>query len=280
MPAAPPPIAQGTALKLSRPQAQRQKHRILLIAKEKWGKTSFVSWAPGAGVLMAQGETGLTTLQGANLAPAIPCVVVERWADLLATIDALTVDPQGIKVLGLDVIGGFERLCRRHVCDRDFGGDMTETGFGSYQKGLFATAGEWFLLLQTLDRLQEKQDVVVVLLSHCKTKKTPNPLGADYDRFSSDVDDRIWAATNGWADCILFGTFDLRVTTQKSNRPEELKKGKAVGGKNRIIYTEPGASFDAGNRFNMPPEITMPDNPADMWGVVWEAITASSKEQK
>lgn len=272
-PTAAPPPTHKPAPKLAVPASVFAPPAIVLNAVEGWGKTSFAAFAPDAAILMARGEAGYTTLLGGGRVPAIPAAGIEEWPQLLAMLDDLARDPQGRKTLALDALGGFERLCHEYVCARDFGGEWGEKGFGSFQKGYEVAASEWLLLLQRLDALRQKHHMTVVILSHSKVKPFKNPLGADHDRYISDVHDKTWAPTAKWADCVLFGKFKTDVETKKDNKVESLKKGKGTGGTARIIYTEWRAGFDAKNRYGMPEWIDMPDDPSKTWATVWAAIT-------
>lgn len=273
-PSAPPPpgrtvTAHRVAPKFSTADVAFTPPAIVFNAVEGFGKTSYIAYAPNAAILMARGERGYTTLLGAGRVPKIPHVSIDSWADALAVVDGLADDPQGIKFLGFDALGGFERLCHEYVCNRDFGGDWGEKGFGSFQKGYEVSVTEWLKLLVKLDALRDRHGIAPVMLSHSKVATFKNPDGADFDRYVSDVHQKTWAATAKWADLILFGKF-FTVVQQKDNNV--LKKGKGIGGTDRVVYTERRDAWDAKNRYGLPPEIDMPNDPSQMWQTVWSQI--------
>lgn len=242
--------------------------KIVLGAVEGFGKTSFVAHAEGAVILQCR-ENGYDTLLSAGLAPEIPAPTAVDWPDTLEWLDTIGAQRErlGVKVLGLDAMGGLERYCHEFVCKRDFAGDWGERGFASYQKGYDISVGEWLKLLQKLDHLNQL-GISIVLLAHTKTKTFKNPLGADFDRYVADVHDKTWAATARWADVVLFGNFYTIVDVEK-----KAKKGKGIGGTDRVIYTERRDTWDAKNRFGMTPELWLPagDHKA-AWPTVWEEI--------
>jgi len=276
----PPPVANGKTKTATKPNlpvvgkmdAAFKPPRILLNAVEGFGKTTAGAYSPNPVILMARGETGYETLLGSGLVPSVDAARIEDWPGLLELIPTLDV----FKTVNLDAVGGFERLCHEFICDRDFNGDWGEKGFASYQKGYDVSITEWLKLLVALDRLRDK-GVVVVILSHCKVKTFKNPMGADYDRYVSDVHDKTWGVTAKWADAVLFGNFFTVVETARSSKPEALKKGKGIGGTERVIYTERRDAFDAKNRYGMPEILDIPNEPENVWNTIWGHIT-SGKE--
>ena len=110
----------------------------------------------------------------------------------------------------------------------------------------------------------------VVLLSHSLERRYQNPMGGDFDRFVSDCHEKTWGATKRWADAVLFGNF-FTVLDEASGR------AKGVGGTDRDLYGERRDAFDAKNRYGMPDQLTMPNDPGACWGVIWNAIIKETK---
>ena len=254
--------ANVSSLKLSTRTRQQPVPKIVINAVEGWGKTSTVAHAPGAAILQARDETGYETLQDAGRVPDIPVARVESWLELIGFLrQQVTVEPD-YKILALDAMDGFERLCHEHVCNRDFNGEWGEKGFASYQKGYDRAVTDWLQMLQALDALQDK-GVVIVLLGHVQIRPFKSPDTEDYDRYTTSVHHKTWAVTHKWADAVLFGKFRT-IIDDKGNR------AKAIGGKERVLYTEHRDAWDAKNRLGLPEQIDVPDDPAK----VWETITS------
>ncbi len=274
-PGAAPPMA--TASK-PRPIAVRTPGplcpRMVFYAAEKFGKTTFAAFAPDPVVLMASGEAGYDTLLSAGLVPAVPATIAESWPDTLGLLDGLIADQQGRKAVVLDAIGGFERLCQEHVCASHFDGEWGEQGFAGYGKGLDRTAGEWLQLLQRLEQLHAR-GVVTVLIGHAKVRIFNDPLGPAYDRYQCDAHEKVWASIARWSDCIFFGKFHTIVETGKQGAKKSIaeRKGKAIGGTERVVHTVGCDAFVAGNRYGMPAAIDLPnDDHTAGWRTVWETI--------
>lgn len=261
--------AGAAILELGRLPGKFTPPRIVLYGVEGWGKTSCVAHAEDAAIIMAAGETGYETLLGAGLVPQVDVASATNWTALLATLDKLaTADSVPYKVLALDAIGGIERLCHTHVCNRDFDGDWGEKGFTSYQKGYDVAVTDWLQLLQRLDNLRAC-GVTIVLLGHVQIRSFRNPTGEDFDRYVSAIHHKTWSATHRWADAVLFGQF--RTITAKLGGSSS-KKG--IGGTDRILYCERRDAYDAKNRYGMAAEIDIPADPAQVWDTIWKALTA------
>ena len=269
----PPPktatVDKGPAITLAKATPEWKAPRIVLTAVEGWGKTSCGAYAPAPTILMAEGETGYDTLLGSGLVPQVTTGTITSWQALL---ELLRSDVWAeCKTLVLDAMGGIERACHTYVCNDQFNGDWGERGFASYQKGYDLSALEWSVLLAELDRINA-QGVTILLLSHVKVATHKNPLGADYDRYVSDVHHKTWSATSHWADVVLFGNYYSVVETASGGKPEALKKGKGIGGTERVVYAERRDAFDAKNRYGMEPEIQIPHDPTLIWSTIETAI--------
>ncbi len=250
-------------------KAKSNVPRLLIYAVEKFGKTTIGAFAPNPIIFQVR-DTGYQTLLNSNLAPAVPAPVIDRWEDMMALLDVLAANPQGHKTLVIDGITGAERLCQEYICETMFKGDWSDSGFMSYKKGYDQCVPEWVKFLAKLDRVKDA-GVIVIVLGHARTKEVKNPLGANYDRYEIDSHEKTWGATAKWADAILFGKFHTIVDTAQrdKSKADAEKKGKATGGKERVLFTQPHDAFVAGNRYGMDSEIWLFDTkPEDMWNVI------------
>lgn len=255
-------------------------NRYILHAVEGWGKTSLGSKFPKVVFMQSKGETGLQTLIAAQQIPETPHFPeANSWEEILGAVQVLIDDEHDYKTLCIDTMNGAERLCHEFVCTRDFGGDWGERGFASYQKGPEVSLGEWRLFLAKLDELRLKKNMTVVALCHTKVVAFRNPLGADYDRYQPDVDKRTWSLSAKWSDAILFGNFETAVSAVKENKKTGEQKGKGIGGKQRMLYTERDAAYDAKNRLGLAPEIDMGESSAEAWKNFVDAIKAGRESK-
>lgn len=262
-------VAKAAVPAFNMPSTAPRAQCIVINGVEGWGKTSLASNAPGAVIIQARGETGYQTLVSMGRVPAIPCTTVESWEGLLGLLDQVIADPGTMRTLILDALGGFERLCHEHVCARDFKGDWSDKGFGSFHKGYDVAVTDWLGLLNRLDRIRDK-GIAVMVLSHVHVKSFKNPTGGDFDRYESACHTKTWGVTHKWADAVLFCTF--RTITEKKDG-----KTKGIGGTDRVAFTERRDAFDAKNRHGMPEEIDIPGEPADACRLILSLINPSQK---
>jgi hypothetical protein len=246
--------------------AHQYPDRILLYKPPKWGGTAFASWSEPDGqdivFLMTKGEDGLLTLKKAGLVrPEVRHFprCAQTWPDLLRAVAGLLKQPPPTFVL--DTLNGAETLCHSHVCQTVFGGDWGDKGFGGYQQGYrLHSPPEWERLLNALDMLREAGSRIICLC-HSARKTVKNPHGSDYDASLPALHEETWKVTARRFDVILYGGYEQAVTKAG---PRE-RKGKATGGNHRIIYAQPAAAYEAGGRYNLPPEIDCGETAADAW---------------
>lgn len=252
-------------------------NRYILHAVEGWGKTSFGAQFPKAVFVQTGGETGLETLIEAGRLPETPHFpACQSWDDLLGCIETLRVEDHNYKALVGDTLNGAEALCHRYICDRDFAGVWGNSGFASYNKGYEVSLPEWTRLLVALDQLRAERKMTILWLCHTKVKPFKNPEGADYDRYQPDVHEKTWGLSHKWADCVLFGNFEVTVQTEKA----DAKKGKGTGGSFRLMYTERRAAYDAKNRLGLTGEIEMGNSPQEAFAGFAAAIKAGRGTQE
>lgn len=274
----PPPPSDVSSTKRIEIKPREVVHRapiVALNAVEGFGKTTIGAHAPKPLIAMSDNERGYDTLLAHGLVPQVPAVVMDSFTDTLALVRQLTDDPEGIETLVMDATGGFEYLCRKHVCERDFAGDWGESGFASYGKGTAATAREWRLLTAALEQLRDKRNVGVLLLGHVKIESFKNPTGTDYNRYASDLDKSIYGITAKFCDAVLFGTFYQAVDATRAEAKKNVaeRRGKVVGEAQRVIVTEKRDGFDAKNRYGLPSEIWLDCDAAGMYDAIFSHIT-------
>jgi hypothetical protein len=246
-------------------------NRWVLHAVEGFGKTTLGAHFPKPIFFQSKGETGLETLIDNRRLGDVPHFPEsQEWSELLSGLTALDREAHDFKTVVVDTINGAERMCQEHVCARDFNNNWIE--FGAYGKGPEVALADWRVLLNKLDALRDK-GMGVVLLCHTRVKGFKNPTGADYDRYQPDMGDKAWGLTHKWADVVLFGNFEtLVVGKNNSVVADSSKKGKGMGGKQRVLYTVRDAAYDAKNRLGLPQEIALPDSPAEAWTAFSSAV--------
>lgn len=128
-----------------------------------------------------------------------------------------------------------------------------------YGKGYTQSAERINKFLRDLETNLVDKGINVILTCHAQVSKIelPEEQGA-YDKYElklgSKTKSRTSALVKEWADMILFCNFKTYVETVKSGFG---KKGKATGGKERVMFAQHAAAWDAKNRFGLPAEMPM-----------------------
>jgi len=245
---------------------------VVLMAVEGWGKTSCGAYAPGAGIMMAGNETGYVTLAAGGRVPTIPHVNVTSWSEVLGTIDGLIENTEGIKLLVLDALLGFERACHEHVCQREYKGDWGERGFTAFQRGYEVALDDWLEMLARLDVLNKK-GVGILLLSHARVSPFRNPLGPDIDQYQPDCHAKTWGQTAKWCDAVLCGVFRAVPVDSKAKADD---RTKGIGAAIREVHCERRDGVVAKNRYGMPPVISIPNDPRQIWTTIVGAMKGAT----
>lgn len=236
------------------------------------GKTTLAAYAPDVVFMNDNQEDGITTLKQQGLVPAVPQFpACHSLADILSQLDWLATAEHNHKTLVFDTVGGLERLIHDEVCRREYNGEWGDKGFNSYKAGYEVSLTDVRVVINAFNKIRDDRGMRVILLGHARVSPFKNPEGPDYDRYTPDCHPKTWSLLHKWADMVLFMNY---VTVVQQAKSDPLKKGKAIGGHQRMMYTEHHASYDAKNRHNLVGEIDMGESGADAWANLVEAIKA------
>ena len=166
----------------------------------------------------------------------------------------------------VDSIDALEPLIWAHVCKRDGSHSIEDVGKG-YGKGYVCAAEEWIAYLARLERIWEK-GINVVQIGHSTVRVFNNPDGDNYERYSMRLFEskeiKPGARLRAWSDAVLFLNYETVLLKDKTKKT----KAKETGA--RLIHTEWRATFDAKNRFNLPPTVPLS----------WEDLSAAIADGK
>ena len=209
--------------------------RVLLYGTPGVGKTTTASRAPGAIFLPV--EDGCGALDVARLPQP------RTWADVLASVRALTDEPHDFQTLIIDTLDAAEALCWRRVCDDGKKQSIEDFGYG---KGYTAAVDLWRELLRGLELLQERRGVGLVLIAHSARRNFKNPEGEDYERWTLSLQERAAGLLVGWAHEVLFARWEVLVAQQDGSRAKGVSTGK------RELRTREDGPWTAKNRHGLP----------------------------
>lgn len=248
--------------------------KVVIYGPHGVGKTTFGAQAPNPVIIPA--EVGSEGFDVARLdEPHAP----RSFEDIMEAVRFLQEGQHDFKTAVLDTADAIEQFAYQ-LAIRKFnkggggrGGqtaDNIEEVGGGYKKGYVAAAQEWIRLLAELERLRERRGMHIVLTAHAKVAKFANPKGEDYDRYTLKLHQEAGLGlVQEWAEAVLFATFKTSAT-----KAHKRAKAKGEGGRERVLYTQFDAAFDAKNRYDLPPML-----PLDWAAFAWAVEVNRSPEQ-
>lgn len=244
---------------------------------EGFGKTSIGCYFAKPIFLMSDGETGLETLIDNGLVPDTPHFPpITTWEEKTDALDFLLNGEHSYGTLVLDTQSGFERICHEYICRKNYKGDWSGSGFMSFREGYETSLPEWANFLAELDAIRERRKMAILGLCHVKISPFKNPEGSDYDRYTPAMHDKTWSLTHKWADAVFFGNYHT-VVEDGTRKDGKAKKGKGKGGRERVLYVERTAAFDAKNRNGLTEAIDMGNSGQEAFNNLRDAIKAGKK---
>ncbi len=217
--------------------------KVVVYGPEGIGKSTFAASFPDPLFIDTEGSTGNMDVK------RLP--KPSSWNMLIGEID-FVITQKPCKTLVIDTIDWAEQLCVEHICAKANKTSIEDFSYGSgyiYEKEEFG---------RFLNRLEDviSAGINVVLTAHAQLRKfsQPNEIG-EYDRWElklgKKTGSQISPLVKEWCDTLLFANYKtFAVAIDKDG-----KKFKAQGGKERVMYTEHHACWDAKNRHGLAPEL-------------------------
>ena len=221
--------------------------RIFLAGVEKIGKSTFAAGAPSPIFVAAEDGIRNVLTPAGEPVPAFP--EPETFDEALAALRTLYAEEHPYRTVVVDTLDWVEPLIWAKLFREHGWANIEEPGYG---KGYVVALTEWRHLLQGLDALRAKRGMEVILLAHTQVKVFSNPTGPDYSRYVPALSDRAANIVKAWADSNLFAIHEEFVKEVKGQRT-----GKGVSTGRRVVKTQRTAAWDAGNRWNLPPELPL-----------------------
>jgi hypothetical protein len=213
--------------------------KVVLYGVEGIGKTTLASQFPGA--LILDTENGSRRLNVAR-------VRCSSWPDLMVALREMVVDPAGFQTVVVDSADWAESLCRQWLCEKHGKKSIEDWPYG---KGFTVLAETFDKLLKVCDQIVEA-GLHVVIVAHSKVVRTSPPDQTEgFDRYELDLHKHLAPSIKEWADCVLFLNYRTKLVQGSDGRH------KGLGGKQRLMFAERTAAWDAKNRYGLPEEMPM-----------------------
>jgi hypothetical protein len=208
--------------------------RIVIYGPESTGKTTMAAAMPEP--VFIDTEDGSAHLDVCR-------AEVHSWRDIQSAIDAVQSEKISAKTLVIDTIDWAEKMLAEDICAKAKKAGLEDFGYG---KGYTFLAEGFSKFLRELDNLID-QGITVCVLAHSTVKRFEAPDGAQpYDRYELKLSKQCSPLLKEWCDALLFLNWDTRI------KQTDGIKGKAIGGKERIIHAVHSAAWDAKNRHWLP----------------------------
>jgi hypothetical protein len=213
--------------------------RAVIYGTEGIGKSTLAAQFPAPLILDTEDGTG-----------RIDCarVLCRDALELESAMLDLVGDPQGFKTVVIDSADWWERHLIDHMLRKASKKSIEDFGFGKGYTMLAETASKG---LGLADQLVAK-GLHVVFVAHSIVKRTSPPDETDgYDRYELKLTRQVAPLLREWCDLLLFCNYKTKLVEGSDGRR------KATGGKQRIMYAERSAAWDAKNRYGLPAEMPM-----------------------
>lgn len=213
--------------------------RVILGGVEGIGKTTLASQFPEAIILDT--EDGSNHLDVAR-------VRCDDFAAVESAMHELVRDRQGFRTVVVDSADWAERSLIEQIVRHAGKKSIEDFGFG---KGYTIVAERVAKFLALADQLIDA-GLHVVFVAHVKVQRTSPPDMQDgYDRYELKLTKQTAPLFKEWADAILFCNYKTKIVEGGDGRM------KAIGGRERVIYTSRTAAWDAKNRYGLKDELPM-----------------------
>jgi len=218
---------------------QATASRVVIYGTEGIGKSTLGAQFPKP--LILDTEEGTHHLDVARVA-------CHDWVTLEGAMLELGRDRQGFETVVIDSADWAERHLIDHLLRKSGKRSIEDFGFG---KGYTMLAESFTKLLASADALV-RTGLHVVFVAHSQVKRTSPPDQEEgYDRYELKLTKQTGPLLREWADALLFCNYRLKVVEGADGRM------KARGGKERLIYAERSAAWDAKNRYGLAAELPM-----------------------
>jgi hypothetical protein len=213
--------------------------RAIFSGTEGIGKTTLATQIPDS--IIVDTEDGSGQIDCAR-------VLALDWRAIEFATKELIADTQGYKTVIFDSADWLERALIEWMLKQSGKKSIEDYGFG---KGYTILQEHFSRFLALCDELIAK-GIHVIFVAHTKTVRVSPPDQTDgYDSYALKLTKQVSPLLKEWSDLYLFANYKIQIVEGNDG------KLKALGGKERVMYANRCAAWDAKNRFGLPDEMPM-----------------------
>lgn len=235
----------------------------------KCGKTTTACRAPNSILVQAKDYSAEPLKESGGIRADMPVVDAKDWDDMLEILDTLATSKY--KNVILDGGSGASEFCDNETLAKELEGDRDK--FTSWGKGDKLGSIRWQELVEKLNNLKAA-GIWVFVLCHKATLTERNAGGNDYLKNRPAMSKEQFSQLSRYSDAILF--IDFLVANTSVNKQSGV--AKVVGGEQRIMYTTPSASYEAGNRLGLTEPIDLGSSAEEAFRNFVTAVKAARKK--
>lgn len=242
---------------------------LVVYSAPKCGKTTTFCCAPNSVLVQAKDYSAEPLKESGGIKADMPVVDANSWDDMIDILETLA--SSKYKNVILDGGSGASEFCDNETLAKEMEGDRDK--FTSWGKGDKLGSIRWQELVEKLNDLKAA-GIWVFILCHKATLTERNAGGNDYLKNRPAMSKEQFSQLSRYSDAILF--IDFLVANTSVNKQSGV--AKVVGGEQRIMYTTPSASYEAGNRLGLTEPIELGGSPQEGFKNFFNAVKAARKK--
>ena len=212
---------------------------MILLGVEKIGKSTFAAGSDNPIFLPIKGEEGVDDLNVAKFPRA------ETFDDVLTAVTTLIKEEHEYKTFIIDSVSALEPVIWAKLCEED-SVDSIENYQKGFGKGYTAAVNKLRDLMEGLDMLRKK-GISVIIIGHVKVKRFDDPLGASFDQYQFDIQEKMALTLQRWADSILFCNTETAVKSENVGHKQDKNKALRLDN-SRYLFTQKRPGHPGGGR--------------------------------
>ncbi|WRH62070.1 MAG: ATP-binding protein [Fuscovulum sp.] len=228
--------------------------RIIIYGRGKMGKTTLASEFPDP--IFIQTEEGEGNIEVTTFAQE----PLKKYAEIEEAIELLLMQDHDFKTVVIDSLTQLEPIIWSEVCRKNNWNSIEDAGYG---KGYIEADTVWRHFLDGLEELRRK-GMTIVMIAHEQVEQFSDPERDDYSRYKIRLHKRAEAMVRERADVVGFLNMVVNIDKTKQGFGKEVVKAKGSG--QRTLHLAPKPTFEAGNRYEMPPFVLV--NPGEGYAAI------------